>query len=164
MQTYCSGVWTMNTRFFLKLVTVLPTLTVPLASISYVSRENIDLDTCLTSSNFLGDLRGADWLNLKIGSGAKKFFGCWLFLTPRGSKLPIWLGVWGAPPPQEKGKRENHSQGSEKWHFFKVPQNPNGDRYQLENWTGCTLGWKKFLVFHKVGHTCTVGRHGATSL
>ena len=66
----------MNTRFFLKLVTVLPTLTVPLASISYVSRENIDLDTCLTSSNFLGDLRGADWLNLKIGSGAKKFFGC----------------------------------------------------------------------------------------
>ena len=48
-------------------------------------------------------------------------YWCWLFLTPRGSKLLIWLGVWGAPPPQEKGKRENHSQGSEKWHFFKVP-------------------------------------------
>ena len=34
----------MNTRFFLKLVTVLPTLTVPLASISYISKEKIDLD------------------------------------------------------------------------------------------------------------------------
>ena len=67
-------------------------------------------------------LRGADWVNLRIGSAENIFFPdywCRLFLTPRGPKLLIWLGVWGAPPPQEKGKRKIGLKWAENGTFWK---------------------------------------------